>query len=100
MAYPTNVVHLATETGNKSHSAAFPSDLPAWFIKLFTQEGDTVLDPFVGSGTSSVVALQLRRNSLGIEILEENYALAASNLEQASKQISPYYQMGLLREIE
>jgi site-specific DNA-methyltransferase (adenine-specific) len=48
--YPTNVLHLPTECGNKGHSAAFPEALPEWFIKLFTQPGDTVLDPFLGSG--------------------------------------------------
>jgi DNA modification methylase len=41
---PSNVLHLATECSNKSHSAAFPESLPAWFIKLFTQSGDVVLD--------------------------------------------------------
>jgi len=46
-AYPTNVLHLATECGNKSHSAAFPPSLPAWFIKLFTKPDDLVLDPFL-----------------------------------------------------
>lgn len=50
MAYPTNVLHLATECNNKNHSAAFPSELPEWFIKLFTQENDTVLDPFFRLG--------------------------------------------------
>src|SRR5436190_4923039 len=45
-AYPTNVHHLATETGNKGHSAAFPKELPTWFIKLFTKQNDVVLDPF------------------------------------------------------
>jgi len=45
-AYPTNVLHLATECNNKKHSAAFPEELPEWFIKLFTKEGDMVLDPF------------------------------------------------------
>ena len=49
MAYPANVLHLATECNNKNHSAAFPEGLPEWFIKLFTKEGDTVLDPFMGS---------------------------------------------------
>jgi len=38
--YPTNVLHMATETRNRNHSAVFPEELPAWFIKLFTQEGD------------------------------------------------------------
>ena len=43
MSYPCNGLHMATETGNKNHSALFPLDLPTWFIKLFTQEGDVVL---------------------------------------------------------
>ena len=71
--YPTNVVHLATECNNKNHSAAFPRELPEWFIKLFTQENDTVLDPFMGSGTTIEVANRMRRNSIGIEILPEYY---------------------------
>ena len=58
MAYPTNVLHLATECNNKNHSAAFPEALPEWFIKLFTKEGDTVLDPFMGSGTTNIVGQQ------------------------------------------
>jgi site-specific DNA-methyltransferase (adenine-specific) len=68
MAYPTNVLHLATECGNKSHSAAFPLVLPQWFIKLFTDEGDVVLDPFVGSGTTIDAAVELNRKVIGIDI--------------------------------
>ena len=44
-AYPTNVIHMATECGNVRHSAAFPTTLPSWFIKLFTVKNDIVLDP-------------------------------------------------------
>lgn len=66
--YPTNVIHMATECSNKNHSAAFPEDLPTWFIKLFTQPNDIVLDPFVGSGTTAVSAKQLKRNYVGIDI--------------------------------
>jgi site-specific DNA-methyltransferase (adenine-specific)/site-specific DNA-methyltransferase (cytosine-N4-specific) len=73
--YPTNVVHLATECSNKNHSAAFPESLPEWFIKLFTEEGDTVLDPFAGSGTTLMVSQKLKRNSIGIEILPEYYEM-------------------------
>ncbi len=69
--YPSNVLHLATECGNKNHSAAFPKDLPAWFIRLFTQVGDVVLDPFAGSGTTLSVANHLNRNAIGIEIVPE-----------------------------
>jgi site-specific DNA-methyltransferase (adenine-specific)/site-specific DNA-methyltransferase (cytosine-N4-specific) len=68
LVYPTNVLHLATECQNKNHSAAFPNELPEWFIKLFTKEGDTVLDPFVGSGTTIFVAQKMQRNVIGIEI--------------------------------
>src|SRR5579859_647523 len=71
LAYPTNVLHLATESSNKNHSAAFPIELPKWFIKLFTQEGDVVLDPFVGSGTSALAAKITGRHYVGIEIKPE-----------------------------
>jgi len=80
MAYPTNVLTMATETSNKQHSAVFPKELPIWFIKLFTQQGDVVLDPFLGSGTTSVAALVLDRNSIGIEIKEDYYRLAIENI--------------------
>ncbi|MCX6379667.1 MAG: site-specific DNA-methyltransferase [Armatimonadetes bacterium] len=82
MAYPTNVLHLATECANKNHSAAYPEDLPAWFIKLFTQPGDLVLDPFLGSGTTCVAAKKLGRDYLGIEIKEEYFQLAQAQVSQ------------------
>jgi len=81
-AYPTNVLHLATETGNRNHSATFPKALPEWFIKLFTDEGDWVLDPFVGSGTTCQVASEMHRNSVGIDILEEYCEIARKNLKE------------------
>ncbi|HOU14164.1 MAG TPA: site-specific DNA-methyltransferase [Anaerolineae bacterium] len=71
MVYPTNVIHMATECSNKNHSAVFPVELPKWFIRLFTQSGDTVLDPFIGSGTTAVAALQLARNYVGIDLNPE-----------------------------
>ena len=80
MAYPTNVLHLATECNNKNHSAAFPEGLPEWFIKLFTKQGDTVLDPFMGSGTTNVVARKMKRNSIGVEIVQEYYEIVKNQL--------------------
>lgn len=81
-AYPTNVLHLATECSNKNHSAAFPEELPEWFINLFTQEYDTVLDPFMGSGTTLIVANRMKRHSVGIDIVPEYY-------EMVNKQLNP-----------
>ncbi|MDR1163056.1 MAG: site-specific DNA-methyltransferase [Candidatus Accumulibacter sp.] len=71
--YPTNVVHLSTECNNKNHSAVFPRELPEWFIRLFTRENDTVLDPFMGSGTTIEVANKMKRNAIGVEIVPEYY---------------------------
>lgn len=81
-AYPSNVLHLATECNNKNHSAAFPEELPEWFIKLFTKENDMVLDPFMGSGTTLMVASRMMRNSIGIDIVPEYY-------ERVKKQLKP-----------
>ena len=53
-----------------------------WFIKLFTKELDTVLDPFMGSGTTIFVANRMRRHSIGIEIMPEYY-------EMVNEQINP-----------
>lgn len=86
MAYPTNVLHLATECSNKNHSAAFPEELPEWFIKLFTQEGDTVLDPFMGSGTTNQVAQRMRRHSIGIDIVPEYYEMVKAQIGHHSKE--------------
>jgi site-specific DNA-methyltransferase (adenine-specific)/site-specific DNA-methyltransferase (cytosine-N4-specific) len=93
-AYPSNVLHLATECGNKRHSAAFPESLPEWFIKLFTEEGGMVLDPFLGSGTTCIVANRMSRNSIGIEIKPEYYEMVRQQLEFVDKHPlfeSPYH---------
>lgn len=79
-AYPSNVLHLATECNNKNHSAVFPEKLPEWFIKLFTKEGNMVMDPFMGSGTTVIAANKLRRNSTGIEILPEFYEMVKKKI--------------------
>ena len=80
-AYPTNVLHLATECSNKSHSAAFPEELPEWFIKLFTKENDLVLDPFMGSGTTLFVANRMKRHSIGIDNVPEYYDLVKKQIK-------------------
>lgn len=84
--FPGNVLYLPSpnvftspsESRNVNHSAAFPLALPGWFIKLFTKEGDIVLDPFLGSGTTAVAAATLGRHYTGIELKQE-YCQAAMN---------------------
>jgi site-specific DNA-methyltransferase (adenine-specific) len=79
--YPTNVLHLSTECANRGHSASFPTSLPTWFIKLFTKEGDIVLDPFIGSGTTAIACLNLKRHYIGIEAMDNYYQLVQDSVE-------------------
>ena len=69
MAYPSNVLHASPVAHNTGHSAPFPEWLPEFFIRLFSDEGDVVLDPFSGSGTTARVASRLGRRGVGIEII-------------------------------
>lgn len=82
LVLPNNVLHLAAEAGNKSHSAAYPEKLPEFFIKLFTKPNDLVYDPFMGSGTTAKVSLHLNRNFVGSEISEEYYEVANKRINQ------------------
>lgn len=87
MVYPTNVLHMATETSNRNHSATFPRALPEWFINLFTQPNDVVLDPFMGSGTTVVVACEMRRRAIGIDIVEEYVEMVREQLRVVPRRL-------------
>jgi site-specific DNA-methyltransferase (adenine-specific)/site-specific DNA-methyltransferase (cytosine-N4-specific) len=82
--YPCNVLYMATECGNKNHSAAFPESLPEFFIKLFSDAGDIVLDPFAGSGTTLAVAQRLGRRYIGVEKLPEFIPVIENRLEKTA----------------
>jgi len=64
-----------------NHPASFPCEIPKRGIEAFTNEGDTVLDPFMGSGTTGVACLKLNRNFIGIEIDKSFFKIAKSKLE-------------------
>jgi DNA modification methylase len=54
--------------------------LPEWFVKLFTVEGDLVLDPFLGSGTTGVVCRRLNRRFIGMELKPEYVTIACERI--------------------
>ena len=68
---------------NKEHSAMFPKELASRVIRLFTDEGDIVLDPFLGSGTTAIAAIETNRNFIGIEIMEKYAEIATENVINA-----------------
>lgn len=83
LVYPDNVLHLASETRNVGHPAAFPLALPLWFIKLLSNPGDLVYDPFMGSGTTAIAAASLNRRYLGSELSLDYYHLALERIATA-----------------
>ena len=69
LALPSNVLHIpAGGERGVEHSAAYPVALPAWFLRLLTDPGDLVYDPFLGSGTTLVAATNLGRVCYGTEL--------------------------------
>ncbi|OGF18598.1 hypothetical protein A3G56_01595 [Candidatus Falkowbacteria bacterium RIFCSPLOWO2_12_FULL_45_10] len=69
--YFTGHWNFAGEKQNGGHLAMFPEELPRRLIKMFSFVGEIVLDPFLGSGTTMKVAIELERNSIGFEINNE-----------------------------
>lgn len=71
---------------NDVHPAMFPLELASRVIKLYTDEGETVLDPFLGSGTTAVAAIKLNRKYIGIEKFAQYYEIANAQIQKAHKE--------------
>ena len=70
----------------EKHKARFIPDLPERYIKLFSHAGETVLDPFSGSGTTNVVAKSLNRNSVGLDVNPRSVEIAQRRLTSEEAQ--------------
>jgi site-specific DNA-methyltransferase (adenine-specific) len=77
---PLHSVCMYANTGSRSHPAAFPEQLAHDHITSWSNEGDTVFDPFLGSGTTGKMAKQLNRNFIGIEKVEKYYDIAKERI--------------------
>lgn len=73
---------------NCPHPAIYPVKIVDEFIKLLTQKGDVVLDPFIGSGSTAVSAFQAERNYIGFDISEEYCLYAQKRLSSVKHQLS------------
>lgn len=67
---------------DKRHPAPFPLELATRIVQMFSFAGDTVLDPFCGTGTTMAAAMQNQRNSIGVEIDDEYCRMAYRELQQ------------------
>jgi site-specific DNA-methyltransferase (adenine-specific) len=79
---PSNVVTLPLVGKNYGHPAVFPLGLPTFFIKLFTKENGLVVDPFSGSGSTGIAAINLRRNCVLIDNNKEYCQLAYDRIKK------------------
>ena len=79
---PGNTINMGLVGKNMGHPAVFPVGLPEFFIKLFTKQGDTILDPFAGSGSTGLAAEKLDRNSVLIDIKMEYFETMKFRLEK------------------
>lgn len=70
--------------GGREHSAPFPLELPTRFIRAYSFVGETVLDPFTGSGTTMVACAQWKRNGIGVDINSDFCRMATRRLQELS----------------
>jgi len=82
--YPKSIIRFSTgdRTKEQYHPTGKPLELISYLIKTYSKEGDLILDPFLGSGTTAVAARNLKRNYIGIEISKEYCEIAKQRLRQ------------------
>ena len=73
-----------TGASTRNHPAPYPSELAERLIRMFSFVGDTVLDPFLGTGTTSTAAAKWGRNSIGVEIDPQYFKLAEKRIREAT----------------
>ena len=78
--YTHNVWDIPVSSGVKGHSATFPLELPIKCLENFSKEGDLVLDPFVGSGTTGIACKKMNRNFIGFDINKDYIELSRKRI--------------------
>lgn len=78
-----------TGASTKNHPAPFPIELACRLVRMFSFFGDTVLDPFCGTGTTMIAAMKCDRNSIGIEIDSEYCRMAAERIKKENQSLFP-----------
>jgi DNA modification methylase len=79
--------HGVTGASTRTHPAPYPLELAERLVRMFSFVGDIVLDPFIGTGTTTVAAARSGRNSIGVEIDPHYLSLAATRIERDTKRL-------------
>lgn len=82
-----NIWKFAVAQNKTSHPAVFPLELPLKHIVSWSNEGDAILDPFMGSGTTGVACANTNRNFIGIELDENYYKIACERINNTQEKV-------------
>lgn len=83
-----NIWEIAVAKNKTGHPAVFPEELVKDHILSWSNEGDTILDPFMGSGTTGIASLKLNRNFIGIDKVKEYVELSKKRIEDVIKEFN------------
>jgi len=89
--HPTTILNFSNGNFESLHPTQKPLDLVSWLIRSYTNEGDLILDPFAGSGTTGHAASLLNRNFIGCELDPTYYAIAKARIENAQHDLINYF---------
>ena len=85
MYYPTTMIDFPLRRFKGGHPTQKPVELLEYLIRTYTNEGETVLDNCMGSGSTGVACVHTNRNFIGIEIEEEYFDIAKKRIEEATQ---------------
>lgn len=81
-ALPSTIIRMGSEAKNTgAHTAVFPVKFAEYFVKMATDPGDVVLDPFMGHGTTAIACIKNNRDYIVFEIVEENWKNSLDRIE-------------------
>ena len=82
--YTKNVISTSVNSSMpKEHKAVMKQEVSDWFIEKFTNEGNVILDPFMGIGTTAISCKKMNRKYIGFEMIKEYCEMAEKRIENA-----------------
>ena len=81
---PTSIIKMNNSRQKRNHPTEKKQDILEWIIKYYTNEGDMILDPTMGSGSTGVACLSLNRKFIGIELDEDYYKVAKERIHESN----------------